>query len=67
MKTIEDLLQETYGHKKLFKENGDLTDQGQRDYNKFVHMLYDLKLMGLDINTEQCVRTLGNMLRNYKQ
>lgn len=68
MKPLEQIIRETYGHKKTFKENGKLTEQGAKDMRKLETLLIDLQgLLGSHIiDSAKAIRALDELLdENY--
>jgi hypothetical protein len=62
MKSLEQILTETYGHKHILKENGDLTEVGYKDMRKLETLLADLELLGLPIDAPKCIRELDKII-----
>ena len=64
MKPLEQIIQETYGHKKTFKENGQLTNQGVKDMRKLETLLIDLQgLLGSHIiDSAKAIRALDELV-----
>lgn len=66
MKTLEQILTETYGHKKVFKENGQPSEQGYKDLRKLETLLVDLQcLLGSHvIDSAAAIRTLDEIVNS---
>ena len=64
MKPLEQIIQETYGHKKTTKENGQLTNQGEKDVRKLETLLIDLQgLLGSHIiDSAKAIRALDELV-----
>lgn len=48
-KTLEEVLQDYFGCKKVFTKTGELTVAGNKAYNKLIELMYDLQSLGLPI------------------
>lgn len=64
MASLEEVLTKTYGHKKVFKENGKPTEQGYKDLRKLETLLVDLQgLFGEHIiNSAAAIRALDEIV-----
>ena len=64
MKPLEQIIQETYGHKKTFKENGQLANEDAEDMRMVETVMIDLVgLLGSHIiDSAKAIRALDELI-----
>lgn len=61
MKSLDQILKETYGHKCVLKDNGDFSVQGRQDMRRLEQLLIDLERLGLQVDSAKCIRELDKI------